>query len=382
MPDHNHAFRFPWREDNRFELLIDGRRFIPRLLAAIDAAQRYVLIEMYLFESGVIATRLIDALARAAARGVAVKLLLDDFGALALDHADRERMQSAGIALAFYNPLRTTQLLRNFFRDHRKLVLVDGNVAFTGGAGIADEFDPPQHPEQAWRETLIEIQGPVVQDWQELFLDVWNRRQRTPVWLPPAGFSPAGNQRGRVTVTRGPIGQEIKRSLLNRLRSARVRVWITTAYFIPPWKIRRALKRAVHRGVDVRLLLPGPVTDHPAVRHAGRRFYDQLLPHKVRIFEYQPRFLHAKTTLCDNWVSIGSSNVDRWNLRWNREGNQEVDDAAFAETVAAMFREDFAHSAEISPAQWPTRGLQARALEWFWGRIDRLLDRRLPRAGE
>lgn len=375
MPDNNHAFRFPWRDGNRFELLIDGRRFIPRLLAAIDAAQQYVLIEMYLFESGVVATRLIDALARAAARGVAVKLLLDDFGALALDHADRERMQSAGIALVFYNPLRTTKLLRNFFRDHRKLVLVDGHVAFTGGAGIADEFDPPQHPEQAWRETLIEIHGPVVQDWQELFLDIWNRRQPTPVSLPPTEFSPAGNHRGRVTVTRGPIGQEIKRSLLNRLRSARVRVWITTAYFIPPWKIRRALKRAVHRGVDVRLLLPGPVTDHPAVRHAGRRYYQRLLRHGVRIFEYQPRFLHQKVIVCDDWVSLGSANLDRWNLRWNLEANQEIADPAFARSTCTMLEHDFSEAAECHYKTWRQRPWHARLPEWLWGMVDRLLER-------
>ncbi len=375
MPDNNHAFRFPWRDGNRFELLIDGQRFLPRLLHAIDEAHRYVLVEMYLFESGVVATRFLDALARAVARGVAVKLLLDDFGALGLASADRERIRAAGIALTFYNPLCTTKLLRNFFRDHRKLVLVDGRVAFTGGAGIADEFDPPQHPERAWRETLIEIHGPVVQDWQELFLNVWNRRRDAPTALPPAEPSPPGDIRGRVAVTRGPIGQEIKRSLLNHVRSAHTRVWITTAYFIPPWTIRRALKKAVRRGVDVRLLLPGPVTDHPAVRHAGRRYYQRLLRHDVRIFEYQPRFLHQKVIVCDDWVSLGSANLDRWNLRWNLEANQEVSSAGFARETCAMLTNDFNDATECRYETWRQRPWHARLPEWLWGAVDRLLER-------
>ena len=375
MPDNNHRFRFPWRDGNRFELLIDGRRFLPRLLAAIDAARQYVLVEMYLFESGTVTSRFIDALVRATARGVKVRLLLDDFGALGLARADRERIRYAGIELAFYNPLRTIKLLRNFFRDHRKLVLVDGRVAFTGGAGIADEFDPPRHPEQAWRETLIEIHGPAVQDWQELFLDVWNRHRDAPASLPPAELPSAGDHRGRVAVTRGPIGQEIKRSLLNRVRSACVRVWIATAYFIPPWKIRRALKKAVGRGVDVRLLLPGPVTDHPAVRHAGRRYYQRLLRHGVRIFEYQPRFLHQKVMVCDDWVSLGSANLDRWNLRWNLEANQEVSDAGFARATCAMLADDFSNAVECRYETWRRRPWHTRLPEWLWGMVDRLLER-------
>lgn len=375
MLDNRHAFRFPWRDGNRFELLIDGRHFFPRLLAAIDAARRYVLVEMYLFESGVVASKFIDALVRAAKRGVAVQILLDDFGALDLTRADRERIQAAGIALTFYNPLRTAQLLRNFFRDHRKLVLVDGHVAFTGGTGIADEFDPPQHPERAWRETLIEMHGPVVQDWQELFLEVWNRRRPALASLPPADLSTAGDHRGRVTVTHGPIGQEIKRSLLNHVRSARVRVWITTAYFIPSWKIRRALKQAVHRGVDVRLLLPGPVTDHPAVRHAGRRYYHRLLRRGVRIFEYQPRFLHQKVIVCDDWVSLGSANLDRWNLRWNLEANQEIADPVFVHSTCTMLEHDFSEATECHYKTWRQRSWHARLPEWLWGMVDRLLER-------
>lgn len=374
-------FRFPWRTGNRFELLIDGRRFLPRLIEAVDAARREVLVEMYLFESGEVTSRFIRALVDAARRGVTVRLLLDDFGALGLERADRERLRAAGVLLAFYNPLRTAKLLRNFFRDHRKLVVVDGETAYTGGAGITDEFDPPAHPERAWRETIVEIRGPVVRDWQALFFEVWRRLATAPATLPAAGPAPAGASLGRVTATSGPIRQEIKRSLLKRVRGARTRVWISTAYFIPPWRIRRALRHAVQRGVDVRLLLPGPFTDHPAVRHAGRRYYLRLLRHGVRIFEYRPRFLHQKAILCDDWVSIGSANLDRWNLRWNLEANQEVNDPQFAQAVHAMLANDFRDGVECRYETWRLRPWTSRLPEWLWGRVDLLLER-LGRRGK
>ncbi len=134
--------------------------------------------------------------------------------------------------------------------------------------------------------------------------------------------------------------------------------------------MRRALRRAAQRGADVRLMLPGPRTDLPAVRHAGRRFYTGLLRHAVRVFEYQPRVLHMKVLLCDDWVSIGSSNVDRWNLRWNLEANQEIADRRFAAEVQAMFEADFRNCEEIDYREWRRRPWHRRFLERFWGWVD------------
>ncbi|GAB4508413.1 MAG: phosphatidylserine/phosphatidylglycerophosphate/c ardiolipin synthase family protein [Sulfuricaulis sp.] len=364
-------YLFPWRPGNRFELLVDGRCFFPRMLEAIESARRHVLLEIYLFESGTVATRFIDALVQAAGRGVTVKLLLDDFGALALSRPDREKLAQGGVALAFYNPIRFRKWLRNMFRDHRKLMVVDGELAFVGGAGITDEFDVPAHPELSWRETVVCARGPVVTDWQALFLRVWNRHaSRSPELPTPAPPAVADGIPGRVTITSALAIQEIKRSLYNRARHAEKRLWIATAYFVPSRKLRRVLEQADRRGVDVRLLLPGVRTDHPAIRHAGRRFYSDLLRAGVRIFEYQPRFLHAKTVLCDDWVSIGSSNLDRWNLRWNLEANQEVDDAAFAEATRSMFEEDFRDSVECVYEDWRRRPWHVRWRERLWGRVD------------
>ncbi len=368
-------FQFPWRRGNRFELLVDGHAYFPRMLEAVELARRYVLLEIYLFESGTVASRFIEALTRAAARGVLVKVFTDDFGAAKLLDSDRERLTGAGVELLFYNPVHLRQWFGNMFRDHRKLLIVDGEAAFVSGTGITDEFDDPKKPARSWRETAVRISGPVLADWQELFTRVWNRHTSQELSLPaPAPRAELADMRGRVATASPLRAQDIRRSLLRRVRDAKQRVWLATAYFVPSRKLLRALKRTAQQGVDVRLLLPGPYTDHPAIRHAGRRFYSTLLRHGVRIFEYQPRFLHAKTLLCDQWVSIGSSNFDRWNLRWNLEANQEVEHPVFTASVHAMFEADLKVSLEIDKEQWQRRRWITRLREHLWGRVDMWLE--------
>lgn len=368
------SHEFPWREGNRYRLLVDGPCFFPAMLAAIEQAQQAVFLELYLIESGAVAERFIAALIEAVRRGVAVCLLLDDFGASRLSARDRERLRSAGIALAFYNPLRYGRLRRNLFRDHRKLLTVDGEVAFVGGAGITDAFDA-EGERLPWHEVMLEVRGACVADWQALFRASWERWAEQP--LPPMPIARAGEDGGpgRVALN-APAHMAIKRSLLKRIRSAERRIWIATAYFIPSLKLRRALRRAAAHGVDVRLLLPGDHTDHPAIRHAGRRYYARLLNSGVRIFEFQPRFLHAKLLLCDNWISVGSSNIDRWNLSWNLEANQEADDQRLTETVERLFVQDLLQSTECLPEQWRQRPWFRRLLEQFWGYVEIWLARR------
>jgi len=371
---HHH---FPWREGNQFKLLVDGERFFPAMLQAIEQAEQYILLELYLFESGRMAERFIGALGAAARRGVAVYLLLDDFGARGLGPRERKRLQQPGIQLTFYNPLHYGRWRRNLFRDHRKLLVVDGHTAFTGGAGITDHFDTAHNP-LGWHEVMLRVRGPVVADWQQLFAQSWNHWAAAALQLPPAAGEQAGLRRGRL-VFNAPLKADIKRSLINHLRGAEQRIWLATAYFIPSRKVRRLLRRAARRGIDVRLLLPGPHTDHPAVRHAGRRFYGRLLRNGVRIYEYQPRFLHAKVLLCDDSVTIGSSNIDRWNLRWNLEANQELSDPDLAREVKAMFEADFNHSHELQYQSWFHRPWHRRLLEWFWGGVDLWVERRSQR---
>lgn len=369
-------YRFPWRRGNRFELLVDGREFYSAMVESILAARHYVLLEMYLFESGQVADRFIDALIAARNRGVQVYVLLDAFGSLYLRRRDRVQLVAAGVQLAFYNPLHPLRWHRNLFRNHRKLLLVDGTVAYTGGAGITDQFDPDLEPGRYWHEMMVAVRGPCVADWQELFAESWERW----VKLPPEGIEPAvpeteaAGELGRVVVHGHAVfPSEIMRSYLRHIARSRSRVWLATAYFVPPWKLRRALRRAGNRDIDVRLLLPGPHSDHPVLRHMGSRYYERLLRNGVRIFEYQPRFIHAKVLLCDTWLSIGSSNSDRWNYRWNLEANQELQDGAMAGRVQELFEEDFAHSSEFDYEHWRRRSRLRRLREWFWGKVVLLL---------
>lgn len=379
------TYRFPWRLDNHFEILVDSTAFFPRILESIDAARQYLLLEMYLVASGAVADRLIGALLEAAERGVQIYLLLDDYGAQQLNQRDRMRLAHSAIQIVFYNPLPSHSTLHNLYRivwqriphglyrNHRKLLLVDGKVAFAGGAGVTDALDSPHAPAMRWRETIVEIQGPVLDDWQQLFTESWGKHVDQALNLPPAlPFKTENGQPGRVTVNEARSRMGIQRSLLSNIKRARQRVWFATAYFIPTWSLRRKLKRAARRGVDVRLLLPGPVTDHPGARYASRRYYGRLLKSGIRIYEYTPRFFHAKTVLCDNWVTIGSCNFDRWNLQWNLEANQEIDDRDMAATVAAMFSDDFDNSLEYTHQQWENRSWRQRVLEWFWRRVELL----------
>lgn len=369
-------YRFPWRSGHRFRLLVDGREFYAAMLERIAEARRYILLEMYLFESGRVADRFIDALIEAGKKGVHVFLLLDAFGSMWLHKKDRQRLIDSGIHLTFYNPLHTRRWHRNLFRNHRKLLVVDGLVAYTGGAGITDAFDPGEHPAGFWHEIMIEVCGPNVADWEALFAESWQRWADSPLVTEPPPRPPffPGGTGGRVVVHGHAVStSEIIRSFVRQIRKAKQRVWLATAYFIPPWKLRRALRHSARQGTDVRLMLPGPHTDLPGVRHMSSRYYERLMRNRIRIFEYQPRFLHAKVLLCDEWLSIGSCNVDRWTYRWNLEANQELKDPTLIRKMESLFEADFACCEEFDYELWRSRPWYRRLREDWWGWVVNLL---------
>lgn len=387
---------FPWREENAFRLLVDGGEIFKAMLQCIESAKSQILLEMYLVESGVLMDRFIVALAEAVKRGVEVCLLFDDYGARGFIESDRQRIKQAGIKLVAYNPLRYGELRRNLLRDHRKLMVVDASTAFVGGMGLTDAFDTTVNPKSYWHDTAVQVRGPVVADWHVVFRTNWHYwtseslPELSEKFSAPSLSSEAFaddistdelhyderfDQAGHVSGGRRFGAAGIQRSFLKRVRSAERHVWMMTAYFVPPRSLLRALKRAARRGVDVRLVTPGRITDHSWVRYAGHRYYYSLLRSGVRIFEYAPRFLHAKLLLCDDWVSLGSSNVDRWNLRWNLEANQEIEDSRFAARVRELFESDFADSEECLLETWQLRPRYRRILEWFWGKFVHLLER-------
>lgn len=351
------------------------------MLEAIESACEYVLLEMYLVESGDLTDRFMTALAGAAGRGVRVCVALDAFGSLGLATADRARLTGAGVELRFYNALSWRKKLRNFLRDHRKLLVIDGRRAFVGGAGLTDEFAGLRGKGPPWRDQMVEIAGPVMLDWQRAFARTWRRCGGSlNVPDPPAEEADtSGGAAGRVVLSEAARSM-LARDVVQRIANARRRAWVMSAYFVPSRRFRKVLRRTARRGVDVRLLVPGPRTDHPWVRDAARRFYGKLLRNRVRIFEYQPRVLHGKMTICDDWVSVGSSNLDRWSFKWNLEANQEIVDAGFAEDAAEVFENDCRQSEELSGRRWPRRAWLHRLRERIAGALDRWLDKwRRPR---
>lgn len=375
---------FPWRAGNQFQLLIDGPAFFIDWLAQIERAEQSIDIELYLVSSGNSADRVEAALLAALQRGVRVRCLFDSFGSRQFRTQQRQRWQAAGIELRFYNPLRWTRGLQNFYRDHRKLLLVDQRVAYVGGAGLTDQFWQPDAPTSLWHEVMVRVQGPVVDDWQTLFDDQWDscierffwQQNNSPPQSPHVCLVPlplANTGKARVAYAASTQHRDIQKSLLRAIHGAHQTVWLATPYFLPTWSVRRALRKAAVRGVDVRLLLTGRHTDLPSVRWAGQRYYPALLRKGVRIFEYQPRFLHLKMVMVDSWVSIGSCNFDHWNLRFNLENNLEVRDSGLLHQVQASFQADFQDSLEVTEALWQQRPLLERVRQRAWGWLDRVM---------
>jgi cardiolipin synthase A/B len=366
---------WPWREGNRFQLLEAAEQYFERMIQAIDDAQSYILLEMYLVESGVLAGRFVEAFVNAAHRGIGVRVVLDGFGSLGFAQADRRRLADAGVELHFYNTVHLRKRLHNFLRDHRKLMVVDGTVAFVGGVGLTDEFGVTGPPGWPWRDLVVEIHGPVVADWQQAFARTWNRSGGQLTLPAPSREPLQDGARARVVLSEAWYRSELANAVARRIGTAHKRAWIMSAYFVPSRRFRKALRRAARRGVDVRLVVPGPLTDHPLVRQAARRFYGKLLRNGVRIFEFQPRVLHGKMTICDDWVSVGSSNLDRWSFKWNLEANQEIENEAFAAVAATVIEQDCAQSLELDRRRWPQRAWIDRLQERLAGSLDRWLDR-------
>lgn len=346
-------------EGNRVDILKNGVQIFPSMLSAIRGAKKTINLEFYIYWDGEIGRQFAEALAERARAGVKVNVVLDAVGSAAMSEDLILFMQRNGIAVEWYHPLRWYTLSRVNHRTHRKLLVVDGEIGFSGGVGIADVWLGDADTKDHWRETVVRVEGPVVTQMQFAFMDNWVKSRGE--LLTGLDYFPR-NERAGTCLTQvlksspSEGSSTVKLMFIVSIVSARKSIYINSAYFVPDTDTIRALEGAVRRGVDVRVIVPGEYTDVPIVRHAGRLFYGQLLRRGIRIFEYLPTMMHAKTMVVDGiWTSIGSSNFDDRSFRLNDEVNVNIFDESVAAQMEQMFFEDLARSEEITRRGWIKR---------------------------
>ena len=362
------TYQYPWRYNNNFQLLVDGTDYFSSMLEEIKKAQTQILFETYLFESGNVADVFIKELCDAKKRGIKVFILLDEYGTRGLSDKDKGKLTSVDIELLLYNPATFSHFGRSLKRDHRKLLTIDNHIAFIGGACITDEFSPDV-TNSYWHDVMLKIEGDIVFDLIDSFNNIWER-YKTSLKTQNKQLNDIPSQKknkSRVLISAGAEENEIFRALITHIRNSKKHVWLTSPYFISSWKIRRALRYAAKKGVDVRLIFPGLHSDHKWVTYGMQRYYQRLLKANVAVYEYQPRFTHAKILLCDNWFTIGSSNFDRWNQFLNLDANIEIYDDLSHQQIIDFFKEDFSKSKLIILNKWSTRSFIQHIKEWISG---------------
>ncbi len=362
----------PLTSGNRVEILENGDGIFPPMLAAIAAARKTVDFEAYIFWSGNVGTRFRDALVERAAHGVEVRILLDAVGSPGrkLSAADVDILKRAGCRVEFFHSRRPWKIWVVNHRTHRRILVVDGVVGFTGGVGFADEWmgnaDSPEH----WRETQVRVAGPAVRGLQRAFQENWS--EVTGEALVGPEFFPEIPAAGSVSAAVVPSSPLAAMSGAGRvyavsLAAAAKEIWIANSYFLPDEQASGLMIDAVKRGVDVRVIVPSDAhNDVPATKAAGRASFGPLLAGGVRIFEYQPTMFHLKTMVVDGIFStVGSANFDDRSFHLNEEINLFVYDAAFAAEMRDRYERDLTRCREYTLAMWRERPLKKRITEWL-----------------
>ena len=372
---------------NRVTLLQDGPATYQAMLAAIAGAKDHVNIESYIIEDGEAGERFAAALLEREAHGVQVNVIYDSVGALATAGAFFERLSRAGANVLEFNPVNPLAMKKAWapnHRDHRKLLVVDGRVAFLGGINISNVYSAGSgvgrsaraaKPGGGWRDTDIEIEGPAVAEFQKLFLDTWEKQHGKPLakrdYLPKIASPGTGIVRAVGSTPDDPYSL-IYLTLISAITNAEKQVYITNAYFVPDPQLMKALVEAAGRGVDVRLILPAN-SDSALAVNAGRAHYDELLEAGVKIYERRGAPLHAKTAVVDGvWSWVGSSNLDWRSALDNDEINAVILGRDFAGQMQGAYARDIAASDAIDLASWERRSSWLRlkeALSGMWGRF-------------
>ncbi len=355
----------PLRQGNRVTVLKNGCEIFPAMLEAIRTAEWTVSFATYVYWTGSIAPEFAHALAGRARAGVEVNVLLDAVGAAKMDRSLVDQLKEAGATVAWFRPPHWYTLHKLNNRTHRKILVVDGRVGFTGGVGIAEEWTGDCEDPDHWRDTHVQVEGPVVRDLLGGFLDNWAEATGCILsgerHLPDVGGFDDGIQAQVTRSTAQKGSTDAEQLMYSAIACARERIWLTTAYFAPRRAFVDALCDAAARGVDVRVLTNGPHINKELVRQAGRHCYDRLLVCGVRLFEYQRTMLHAKVVLVDaNWASLGSINFDNRSFALNDELNISFRDAAVVADLEKHFHRDLDDARELDLATWRTRPLTAK----------------------
>jgi cardiolipin synthase A/B len=351
------------------EIFVDGQAAFASMWGAVEDAREEILLEAYILKDDGTGLRLADLLASAAARGVKVRVLTDAFGSSGTPAAFWDRMRSHGVEVRLFHPL-LPYLWYQPYRDHRKILVVDRKIAFTGGMNIGDEYGSwkSHRPGRGWRDTHARIEGPAAWEMTVVFREGWDRMGGSPIEIPPlpvppGATGPTGDGDVSALVLDSSPGrghQETASAIAAILGAVRKRFWLTNVYFAPRRVATELLGAAARRGVDVRLLLPG-LSDVPVVRHAGHGFFRDLHACGIRIFEYQPAVLHAKSIVGDGYVSIvGSTNMDFRSFHFNSECNLVLFGEGPARTLEETFETDLRQSVEITEPAWSARPLAHR----------------------
>jgi cardiolipin synthase A/B len=349
------------------EILQNGDRFYPAMLEAIRGAKDTINFEVYIFDSDETGRTFIEAFTERARAGVEVRLLLDWFGSIRLKRADSRALRNAGVKLEFFRPFALRNLVRMYRRTHRRAIVIDGRIAFTGGAAVSDKWRGDTRNPEEWRDSMTRLTGALVTGVQSAFAANWVYCCGEVIAGPR--FYPASQDGGPacgLSVVSSPTDAQQPVRLLFWLSfiNARRRLWIASSYFIPDRHLRKAAAEGARAGVDVRILVPGNHTDAIPVQYAGRCYYEELMAAGVRIFEYQPSMMHAKTVVVDDhWSLVGSGNMDERSMEINEENLLGIADQGFARAVVQGIELDLARSREVRLDEWRRRPLYRRALE-------------------
>lgn len=364
-------------QGNRITALQNGAEIFPAMLEAIRGAKETITFETYIYWSGDIGKKFSDALAERAKDGVKVHIVLDAVGCGKIEDDYLEKMKTAGVKIEQYHPVTWHTVHRINNRTHRKLLVVDGRIGFTGGVGIADAWTGNADDAKHWRDSHYQLEGPAVAQMQAAFTDNWIKT-RGKVLSGPAYFpeiKPVGDSLAQVFKSSRDAGSEnVRLMYLLSITAATKSIRLQAAYFVPDEMAIDAFVRARKRGVKIEIIVPGPHTDSEIVAGASRALWGELLDAGVEIYEYQPAMYHCKVIIVDDlWVSVGSTNFDDRSFRLNDEANLNVYDAKFAAEQVIAFDADKSESRLMTRSEFKDRS----ALGKLWEQIAVSLRRQL-----